>query len=155
MVRGPALVLMLMRFDHEILAASELDLPAGGAKSARISPAEQSMAERLVADMTAEFEPKDYKDTYHDDLLAFIKKKIKAGDTAEIEAPTSEPEPTNVVDIMSLLRRSLGEKPEKAAKPRRAAKRPARAKAPRRAAAKSGARRKTKKTTAHAARKAA
>jgi hypothetical protein len=43
--------------------------------------------------------------------MAFIKKKIKAGDTeVPEEEPVEEPEPSNVIDIMSLLRQSLGGK---------------------------------------------
>jgi DNA end-binding protein Ku len=99
------------------------------------------MAERLVRDMEADFEPRKYKDSYHDDLLAFIKKKVKAGDTAEIEEPedVAEPEPSNVVDIMSLLRRSLGKQDEPAAKKKaakKASKKTARRTATRKTAAK-------------------
>jgi DNA end-binding protein Ku len=146
MVRGPALVLELLRFDHELVKPGELDLPAEGVKAAKISPAELKMAERLVEDMVDEFMPAQFKDTYRDDLLAFIHRKIKEGDTAEIEAPVPEPEPSNVVDIMSLLRRSLGQRGRGEDAPRRAAKGAAK-KAPRRAkagAAKKAAKRGTK-----------
>ena len=118
-VRGPALVLMLLRYAHELVAPSDLEIPGGTIKSANLSRGEVAMAERLVRDMESDFEPRKYKDTYHDDLLAFIKKKVKAGDTADIEEDeeeAEEPEPSNVVDIMSLLRRSLGKKDEPAAK---------------------------------------
>ncbi|MBL9105262.1 MAG: Ku protein [Myxococcales bacterium] len=134
MVRGPALVLMLLRYDHEIVPPSKLELPGGGVKTANIAAGELKMAERLVEDMSDKFDPAEFKDSYHDDLLGFIKKKIRAGDTAEVEVPEEleAPEPSNVVDIMALLRRSL-EKDGKA-EPR--------------AARKTAAKKTTKKTTA-------
>ncbi len=162
-VRGSALVLMLLRYAHELVAPSDLEIPGGTIKSANLGRGEVAMAERLVRDMEADFEPKKYKDTYHDDLLAFIKKKVKAGDTAEIDEPddVEEPEASNVVDIMSLLRRSLGKKGEPAAKKKTAKK--ASKKATKKTAAKKATVKKLGKKTAdkkkaaarHPARKAA
>lgn len=164
-VRGPALVLMILRYAHELVAPADLEIPAGTIKSANLSAGEVAMAERLVSDMESDFKPKEYKDSYHDDLLAFIKKKVKAGDTAEIEEPEAdEPEPTNVVDIMSLLKRSLGDKSgsgkstRKKAARKTAAKKTAAKKTTKKKAAKKTAARKTstrKKATARATRKAA
>ena len=168
-VRGPALVLMLMRYGHELVAPSALGIPGGTLRSHKLAAGEIAMAERLVDDMDADFDPKKYKDSYHDDLLAFIKKKVKAGDTAEIEEPEEDEEPaaTNVVDIMSLLRRSLGEKGEKASGKTAAKKatkqtaRKATKKTARKATKKTAARKVTRKTghkkkaAAHPTRKAA
>lgn len=111
MVRGPALILELLRYDHELRKPDHYDLPTASASQLKVSPGEMKMAERLVSDMDAPFKPAEFKDTYRDDLLAFINHKIEAGDTETPEAPAPEPEPTNVVDIMALLRRSLSEKP--------------------------------------------
>lgn len=110
MVRGPALILEMLRYDHELHKPRDFDLPSESIKSMHISPAELKMAERLVSDMEGPFKPEEFKDTYRDDLMAFIKKKIKDGDTEAPEEPVEEPEPTNVVDIMALLRKSLGGK---------------------------------------------
>jgi DNA end-binding protein Ku len=150
MVRGPALVLMLLRYDHEIVPPSKLELPGGGVKTANIAAGELKMAERLVEDMSDKFDPAEFKDTYHDDLLGFIKKKIRAGDTAEVEVPEelAAPEPSNVVDIMALLRRSLEKDGKKTTKKTTAKKNTTK---------KSTAKKTTKKTTAKktAAKKAA
>lgn len=117
------------------------------------------MAERLVSDMEADYKPKQYKDSYHDDLLAFIKKKVKAGDVAEIDEPEAdEPEPSNVVDIMSLLRRSLGDKKSDGKSTRRksASKKTTAKKTTKKAAKKKTTRKTAKKKSArHPARKAA
>lgn len=117
MVRGPALVLELLRYDHELRKPAEFDLPAQGSKQMKLAPAELKMAERLVAEMEAPFRPEQFKDTYRDDLMALIKRKIKTGDTQEPEAEEeAAPEASNVVDIMALLRRSLGGEGKAAAK---------------------------------------
>mgnify|MGYP000361370332 CR=1 FL=1 len=50
LVRGPALVLELLRYDHELRKPADFDLPAQGSKQMHIAPAELKMAERLVAE---------------------------------------------------------------------------------------------------------
>lgn len=125
MVRGPALVLEMLRYDHELRKPSEFDLPAEGSKQMKLAPAEIKMAERLVAEMEAPFKPEEFKDTYRDDLMALIKRKVKAGDTEDVEEEDVEaPEATNVVDIMALLRKSLGGEGKATAK-KSTAKKPA------------------------------
>ena len=50
-----------------------------------------------------------YKDTYQDELLKYIKKKVKAGDVQEsehLEADIEETD-TNVIDLMPFLQKSL------------------------------------------------
>jgi len=117
LVRGPALVLELLRYDHELRKPAEFDLPAQGSKQMHIAPAELKMAERLVHEMEAPFKPGDFKDSYRDDLMALIRRKVKTGDTEASEGEEEEaPEPSNVVDIMALLQKSLGGKGASAAK---------------------------------------
>ncbi len=110
LVRGPALVLELLRYDHELRKPAEFDLPAQGSKQMHIAPAELKMAERLVSEMEAPFKPGEFKDSYRDDLMALIRRKVKTGDTEASEAEEEAPEPSNVVDIMALLQKSLGGK---------------------------------------------
>jgi len=73
--------------------------------------------------MADQWHPDKYKDTYRDDLLKRIKEKVKAGETEALTAPEKEPrkeKSADVIDLMSLLKKSVEKKP--AAK----AKRPAR-----------------------------
>ena len=113
MVRGPALILELLRFDHELRKPEDYAIPTATSRQLKVSPAEIKMAERLVSDMDAPFRPAKFKDTYRDDLLEFINHKVETGDTEQSQTPEPEPEESsNVVDIMSLLRRSLAGKPE-------------------------------------------
>jgi DNA end-binding protein Ku len=66
-------------------------------------------AKTLVDEMTAKWKPDQYKDTYQDELLKYIKKKIKAGDVADVEEPEKDIKETNtnVIDLMPFLQKSL------------------------------------------------
>jgi DNA end-binding protein Ku len=107
------LLMNTLRFAHEIRPASELNLPEEGLNG--LSEKEIAMAERLVDDMTEKkWDPTQYKDTYTSDLMAQIEKKIQSGQTHAI-TPVSgdEAQPrkgAEVIDLVSLLRRSLEKK---------------------------------------------
>ena len=80
------------------------------------------MAMRLVEDMEDEWKPEKYKDTMREDLLKRIEAKVKAGETEEITEREKEPkEKAEVIDLMSLLKKSVEQKKPKPAK--RAARR--------------------------------
>jgi DNA end-binding protein Ku len=126
------IVLNTLRYASEIRDASELKLPPATAKAAGISDKELQMALSLVEGMSEEWKPEQYHDTYKDDVLALVKKKIKAGQTKTITAAEPEakaPRSSNVVDLVALLQDSLGKRPAKAtttSKPKRTtAKKPA------------------------------
>ena len=71
---------------------------------------EVDMALQLVKEMSEPFSPKKYKDTYREDLMARIRRKIKSGRSSEVERPgkPAAPRPTaDVIDLMSLLKQSL------------------------------------------------
>jgi DNA end-binding protein Ku len=107
---GKALMLNTLRFQDELRDASGLELPPEGLKSAGVTPKEVELAKRLVADMTEHWDPSEYKNTYHDDLMARIREKIKKGQTEEITEPSKEkaPRSAQVIDLADLLKRSLG-----------------------------------------------
>jgi DNA end-binding protein Ku len=73
------------------------------------------MAVKLVEEMTGEWDPKDYHDTYREDLLKLVEKRIKTGRTEVIGDPDGEevagpPKRGKVVDLMGLLKRSVQDK---------------------------------------------
>jgi DNA end-binding protein Ku len=87
-------------------------VPATGLKG--ISEREIKMAERLIDEMTDTWKPERYHDEYKDELLAFIKKRGRAG---QLEAaPEDEEEKparkarAEVIDIADLLQKSLAAK---------------------------------------------
>lgn len=136
------LTLELMRYAHELRDPSELEVPRG---KAGVSEKELEVAERLVEGMVEAWKPEQYKDDYRDDLMKLIEKRAKSGDLegSTKAAPRPEPRGGNVVDLMSLLKRSLDEGHRKPAR---------KAPATRKAAAKKST---SKKSTAAPKRKSA
>jgi DNA end-binding protein Ku len=116
-VDGAAMLLITLRYADELRPAAGLDLPATSAKGAGVSAKEIELAKRLVDDMTTEWTPGAYKDTYQRDLLARVREKIRKRQTHEITAPEEEaegkPRSAEVVDLMALLKRSLESPPAK------------------------------------------
>ncbi|TDB39482.1 MAG: Ku protein [Actinobacteria bacterium] len=107
---GDALVLDVLRYPYEIRSADDLDLP-GDPAGLGVTAAEMSLASQLVDAMTGPWNPSAYRDTYREALLALIKRKVETGEVLE-PPPVAEERPAagEVVDIMSLLRRSLDER---------------------------------------------
>jgi DNA end-binding protein Ku len=106
------LLMNTLRFPNEIRSMSDLNLPEAGMNG--LTEKEMAMAERLVEDMTEEWNPEQYKDTYTNDLIARIEARIKSGQTHTITPESKEAaEPrrgAEVIDLVSLLRRSLDKK---------------------------------------------
>jgi DNA end-binding protein Ku len=112
-VQHRALMLITLRYPDELRDASGIDLPAEGMKSAGVTPKEIELAKRLVDDMTEKWKPSEFKDTYHQDLMARIKQKIKQGQTKEITEPSKDEDErprAQVIDLADLLKQSLGKK---------------------------------------------
>jgi DNA end-binding protein Ku len=120
MVQGDALVLELLRWKDELLDPAEFALPEAGRKSG-ITDKELELARRLVEDMSEEWRPEQYKDTYRQDLEEQIERRIKAGNTEVVaEAPKArEGGGAQVIDLMAALRQSLEAKPAKHKAPAR------------------------------------
>ena len=110
---GDTIVLNTLRFADEIRDTSELKLPASGAKSAVVSDKELKMAMALVDGMSEPWKPEQYHDSYREDILALVEKKVKAHQTKTITMPSKEApaaRSSNVVDLVALLQQSLGKK---------------------------------------------
>lgn len=113
------LVLNTLRYADELKKPSSLEVPG-----AKLSAKELDMALRLVEDMSAAWQPETFHDTYREDILKRVEQKIKAGETEHIpeSEETTERKGGEVIDLMSLLKRSIAKKPEKrTARKRRAA----------------------------------
>lgn len=115
---GDALVLEILRYAHELRAPEEFRLPEGGLADYGIGDRELKMAQRLVDGMSSPWEPEKYRDEYRDDVMALIEKKVKAGKTELIEQPAKprERRMAEVVDLMSLLKKSVEESEKKRGK---------------------------------------
>ena len=110
---GKMITMQTMRFAHEIVDTSELNLP----DVKNVSKKEMSLANTLIDTMCDTFDPEKYKDEYRGQLLDIIQKKVDG--VAPAVAVTTRRTPGKVVDLMEVLKQSLEEK-KKA--PRRSAK---------------------------------
>ncbi|GGC69563.1 non-homologous end joining protein Ku [Undibacterium terreum] len=110
---GDTIVLNTLRYNDEIRPSKDLELPAKALRSAGISDKEVQMALSLVEGMTEQWDPSQYHDSYREDVLALVKKKVKARQTKTITEPepeTPKASAGNVIDLMALLKQSLGKK---------------------------------------------
>jgi DNA end-binding protein Ku len=107
---GDALILEILRYPYELRGAGDLELPASDLPAAGVTDTEMALARQLVQAIAGPFEPDapEYRDTYHDDLLALIRRKAEGGQVIAPAAPAT-PSATGSVDIVTLLKRSLEE----------------------------------------------
>ncbi len=115
---GDTIVLNTLRYPDEMRDADELKIPSPNSKTAAVTVKELKMAMALVEGMSEDWAPEQYHDTYREDVLALVKKKIKARQTKTITQPEPEKEKRTsgkVIDLVALLQASLGKKPAKAA----------------------------------------
>ncbi len=105
---GPALVVQTLRWPYQIAGSAELRLPETGLRGIDVSDAELAMAEQLVGSMRAAWNPSSYRDSYRDDVRALIEEKVRTGIvSAAVERTAAHAETGEVVDIMTLLKRSV------------------------------------------------
>jgi DNA end-binding protein Ku len=122
LVHDRVLVLDVLRYASELRDPSKLRVPGTNLKALRIPDRELKMAERLVAEMTDDWDPSKYHDEYRDELLAFIKKRGRAGHLAaapETREEPATPKRADIIDIAELLKRSLAKTGGDRRRPRR------------------------------------
>ena len=111
---GGVIVMNTLRYANELRPADEFDVPADNLKSVNVSSREIDMARRLVEEMSDKWKPQGFHDTYHEDLMALIEKRVEAGQTEVITEPSEEkeerPAKGKVLDLMALLKRSVEDK---------------------------------------------
>jgi DNA end-binding protein Ku len=117
-----ALVLELMHFADELADPGKLHVP----KKKELSKREMNMAKSLIDSMSSKWNPEKYKDDYREALMEVIEEKVEAGGKEIEEKPKKAPKPTKVIDLVSVLQKSLEQTRKKApAKSRRKQKQPA------------------------------
>ncbi|KTT05229.1 DNA repair protein [Pseudomonas oryzihabitans] len=105
---GDALVLNTLRWADEVRSAEDVGLEGLDAK---VTKKEVDMAQRLVDDMTEQWDPAQYHDTFKDNVMALVERKLKDGKLEAVaEEPAAEDSGADVIDLTELLRRSLGGK---------------------------------------------
>jgi DNA end-binding protein Ku len=141
--REKGMFVCTLRAPNEVRATSAYfdEIP-----DAKPDPEMLQLAEALIAQKAAKFDPKAYEDRYEAALMAMIKEKLK-GHKPIIAA---EPARGNVVNLMDALKASLGQaKPPAASRSKSAKAAPAEEEeAPKKAAASGGRRRAPAKSKA-------
>jgi DNA end-binding protein Ku len=100
------IVLNELRFAAELRKTKELELP----KEKPIAKQELSIALKLIDHLTTSFKPKEYADTYTEEVMDLIEKKAKG---KKIHPKGQAPKPSKVHDILHLLKASLEEEPKR------------------------------------------
>jgi len=119
-----ALMLELMHFADELADSEKLHLP----KKTEVGKRELNMAKSLIDSMSAKWNPEKYRDDYREALMDVIEEKVEAGGKEIEEKPKKAPKPTKIIDLVSVLQKSLdqtGARKKATAKSRRKQKRPA------------------------------
>jgi DNA end-binding protein Ku len=107
---GPALALNTLRWADEVREFDDFKFPDESSKKAGVSPKELEMAQRLIDDMSDTWNPHDYHDTFREDIMALVNKKVKEGKTeevSEVEEGTPRKASAEILDLSELLKRSL------------------------------------------------
>ena len=107
---GPILILYLLRWGDEIRSYEDLALPEEGIKAAGLTDKEIKMGELLVADMSANWNPEAYHDSFKEQILDLVEQKVKAGETASVtplEPQDNVGTSATIYDLTELLQRSL------------------------------------------------
>ena len=112
-----ALALIMLRWPTDVRGIDYLDLK-DEVREPELSNKELDMAKRLVKDMTASWEPDEYRNTFEEQIMALVDQKVDAGEIQAVEAeePDEERQTADVVDLTELLKRSLGGKTAKSNK---------------------------------------
>ena len=76
------MVLNTLRYANELRPTKELQIPTNSLKTPGVTSRELEMATKLVEEMSERWKPAQYKDTYREDLMRLINKRIKAGKNA-------------------------------------------------------------------------
>ena len=125
---GRGLVVHTLNDPKELYDPDEI---FGGLHTPKPDAAMVKLATQLVDRQTGRFDLSDMTDRYEARLREVIEAKLRGEDEPE---PAEEPERDNVIDLMSALKRSLGDAPAKPKKQSAAAKPKAKPTAKRRSA---------------------
>jgi len=90
-------------FAEELADPEKLHIP----KKLEPGKRELDMAKALVGSMSTRWNPEKYHDDYREALMEVIEEKVEAGGKGIEEKPKKAPKPTKVIDLVSVLQKSL------------------------------------------------
>ena len=97
------LVLELMHFADELADPGKLHVP----KKTEVGKREMNMAKSLIDSMSSKWNPEKYRDDYREALMEVIEEKVETGGKEIEEKPKKARKPTKVIDLVSVLQKSL------------------------------------------------
>jgi DNA end-binding protein Ku len=103
------ITLELLRFAHEIKDVSELEAGDALDDPPEVKDKEIELAEQLVAALDEPWAPEQFRDEYRDDLMELIEKKAKTGKAPVKRGGAPKQQGGEVVDMMELLKKSVGQ----------------------------------------------
>ena len=98
---GKGMLGTILRYDYEVRDEKQL---FRSVPSPRVSKEMVSLAAHILDTKAGHFDPSQFKDEYEVELRKLVRRKA-AGKTIEREEPAEEP--TNVIDLMDALKRSV------------------------------------------------
>lgn len=106
--RGKGMILWTLRYGDEVRDEGEYF----GDLTAKADPKMLKMVSSLIAERQQDWSPDMVGDPVQDELLKLIKSKQRGAKRKAKAAPAPEPDaPSNVIDLMAALKKSLAEKP--------------------------------------------
>ncbi|MGA6097424.1 Ku protein [Stutzerimonas marianensis] len=111
---GKALVMNTLRWADEVRGVEYLEMK-DEALNAELNPRELDMAKRLVEDMSEEWDPAQYTDTFQDQIMDLVETKAREGKLEAVGGPEESVDrrSADVIDLTELLKRSLAGKSAK------------------------------------------
>ncbi|WP_028237944.1 non-homologous end joining protein Ku [Stutzerimonas azotifigens] len=110
---GKALVMNTLRWADEVRGIEYLELK-DDVLNAELADRELDMAKRLVEDMTEDWDPNQYSDTFQDRIMDLVEQKAREGRVEAVSGPEEavDRRSADVIDLTELLKRSLAAKPK-------------------------------------------
>lgn len=113
---GEAIMLNLLRFEQELRDVDEHELPPTDLRKLKVTSKEVELASQLIEGMSAQWDPGQYHDDFHDAVMKLIQDKIDAGEfeARDVEAIEEEESEPVSVNMMEALKKSIeSTKPKK------------------------------------------
>ncbi|MEW6706917.1 MAG: Ku protein, partial [Pseudomonadota bacterium] len=107
---GDALMLNTLRWHDEIRSLEDMGVP--GEAKGKLAPSgrELQMAEALIEDMSARWDPKQYEDHTREEIMALVQEKMDKGEIKRVEQPAAAEAAeggAEIIDLAEMLKRSL------------------------------------------------
>ncbi len=110
-----ALTLCLLKYASEMRDIKELDIPAKEISKYKVTKKEVDIAKQLIASMTSKWKPEKYIDEYQATLHQWVEEEATKA-PHHFAKKSKVKKPTNVINFVDLLKKSLASKKSKAIK---------------------------------------